>query len=98
MTATPFDTRSSEVQGELALWSQLHAEGNEARLSRLRSRLRQARQQELTPRQQEYLFLYYDCGLSMTEIARRSGVHPSTVSRTLQRAISRLHRVLQYAF
>ena len=98
MNATPFDTRSSEVRGDLALWNQLHAEGNEERLSRLRSRLVQAREQELTPRQQEYLLLYYDRGLSMQAIADRSGVHVSTVSRTLRRARERLRHVLQYAF
>lgn len=98
MNDIPFDTRSSEIRGELALWSQLHAETNEEQLSRLLRQLRQARSRELTPRQQEFLLLYYDQGLSMQEIADQQGVHVSTVSRTLRRARERLRHVLQYAF
>ena len=98
MNNTPFDTRSSEIRGDLTLWSQLHAETNEEQLSRLLRRLRQARSQELTPRQQEFLLLYYDQGLSMQKIADQQGVHVSTVSRTLRRARERLRHVLQYAF
>ena len=98
MNDTRFNTRSSEIRGDLALWTQLHGETNEEQRSRLLRQLRQAREQELTPRQQEFLHLYYDQNLSMQAIADQYGLHVSTVSRTLRRARERLHHVLQYAF
>ena len=98
MNDTRFDTRSSEFRGDLALWEQLHGDTNSEQLARLLRRLRQAREQELTPRQREFLLLYYDQRLSMQAIADRYGVHVSTVSRTLRRGRERLRHVLQYAF
>lgn len=98
MTDIPFDTRSSEWEGDLVVWAQQYAENNDRQRERLLRQLRQARQKELTPRQQEFLLLHYDQHLSITQIAEMYGVHPSTVSRTLQRARNRLRRVLQYAF
>ena len=63
---------------------------------RLRQNLRRARQQELTPRQQQVLTLYYDQGMNMTQIAQTLGVNCSTVSRTIRRAKQRLYRCLRY--
>ena len=51
----------------------------------------------LTPRQQEMVFLYYDRGLKMSQIAHVLGVNCSTVSRTVKRAKQRLYRCLRYA-
>ncbi len=93
-----FDTRSSETRGDLELWTQLHGDTNAEQLSRLLRQLHQAREQELTPRQREFLLLYYDQRLSMQAIADQCGIHVSTVSRTLRRARERLRHVLQYAF
>ena len=56
-----------------------------------------AREQELTPRQREMVFLYYDRGLKMSQIAQKLGVNRSTVSRTVKRAKQRLYRCLRYA-
>lgn len=98
MNDIPFKTRSSEWEGDLVVWAQQFAENNDQQRDRLLRQLRQARQKELTPRQQEFLLLHYDQDLSVTQIAEMYGVHPSTVSRTLQRARARLRRVLQYAF
>ncbi len=98
MTDIPFNTRSSEWEGDLAVWAQQHAETNEIQRDRLLRQLRKACQKELTPRQQEFLRLRYGQNLTVTQIAEMYGVHPSTVSRTLQRARQRLHHVLQYAF
>ena len=53
--------------------------------------------EELTPRQQEMLHLYYYEKLNMAQIAGRLGVNKSTVSRTLCRARRRLHHILQYS-
>ena len=54
-------------------------------------------EQELTPRQREMVFLYYDRGLKMSQIAQKLGVNRSTVSRTVKRAKQRLYRCLRYA-
>ena len=98
MRDTRFDARSSEWIGDMTVWLRDHAEDNSEQLERLRRGLRRAREQELTPRQREMVFLYYDRGLmNMTEIAAQLGVHRSTVSRTVKRAKQRLYRCLRYA-
>ena len=92
-----FDARSSEWIGDLAVWLLDHAGTNDPQLERLRRNLQPARQQELTPRQQQVLELYYDRHLPTTEIARLLGVRRSTVSRTLCRARARLYKALRYS-
>ena len=92
-----FDARSSEWIGDMAVWLRDNANDNSELLARLRQNLRRARQQELTPRQQELLSLYYDRGMTMPQIARQLGLHVSTVSRTIQRAKRRLYRCLRYS-
>lgn len=69
---------------------------NEEQLSRLRRNLRRAREQELTPRQQQMVEMYYDQGKTMPQIAAELGVVTSTVSRTIHRARQRLYRCLRY--
>ena len=96
MRDTHFDSRSSEWIGDLTVWKQQNAPDNAEQLDRLRRNLRQARDWELTPRQQQILALYYDRGLTMSQIARRLGVNRSTVCRTLHRAQDRLYRHLRY--
>ena len=96
MRNTPFDTRSSEWIGDMAVYLRETGEDNSLQMERLRRNLRRAREQELTPRQRQMLELRYDRQLSVTEIAEKLGVHPSTVSRTLQRARERLRRYLRY--
>lgn len=97
MRNTPFDTRSSEWAGDMAVWLRENAEDNSQRLERLYRNLRQVREQELTPRQRQVLELYYDRHLTLREIAQELGVHSSTVCRTMQRAKERLRRYLQYS-
>lgn len=92
-----FDTRASEWIGDLAVWNRQNAEDNSERLARLRRGLRQAREQELTPRQRQMLELYFDQGMTIPRIAEELGVNRSTVSRTLRRAKDRLYRYLRYA-
>ena len=96
MRNTPFDTRSSEWIGDMTVWLRENAEDNSLQLERLRRNLRRARETELTPRQQHLLKLHYEQELSVTEIAELLHVNVSTVSRTLQRAKSRLRHYLQY--
>ena len=90
MRDTRFDARSSEWIGDMTVWLRDHAEDNS-------EQLRRAREQELTPRQREMVFLYYDRGLKMSQIAQKLGVNRSTVSRTVKRAKQRLYRCLRYA-
>ena len=93
----PFDTRASEWIGDLTVWNRQNAEDNSERLARLRRGLRQAREQELTPRQRQMLELYFDRGMNIPQIAEELGLNRSTVSRTLRRAKDRLYRCLRYA-
>mgnify|MGYP002651003321 CR=1 FL=1 len=97
MNDTRFDTRSSEWIGDMTVWLRENSADNSERLERLRRNLRQARVRELTPRQREMVFLYYDRGLKMSQIAQKLGVNRSTVSRTVKRAKQRLYRCLRYA-
>ena len=80
----------------MTVWLRENGEDNSLRLERLRRNLRQAREQELTPRQRRVLELRYEQEMSVTAIARYLGVHPSTGSRTLRRARERLYHYLQY--
>ncbi|MBR1740161.1 MAG: sigma-70 family RNA polymerase sigma factor [Ruminococcus sp.] len=48
----------------------------------------------LTKAQKCYIILYYRDGLTVQEIAKRCGVVPSTVSRTMMRGRNRLAREL----
>ena len=96
MANRTFDTRSSEWLGDMTVWLRDNANTNSELLTRLRQNLRRARQQGLTPRQQQVLTLYYDQGMNMTQIAQTLGVNCSTVSRTIRRAKQRLYRCLRY--
>ena len=96
MRNTPFNTRSSEWIGDMTVWLRENSEDNQLQLERLRRNLRLAREQELTPCQQQVLELRYERNMSVTQIARHLGVNASTVSRTLRRAQERLRRYLQY--
>ena len=59
-------------------------------------RVRRVIQRELSPRQKEVVEGIFYERLSQAELARRLGVHRSTVGRTLRRAEERLRRCLQY--
>ena len=94
----PDDTRSSEWIGDMTVWLRDNSEDNSLRLERLRRNLRQAREQELTPRQKQMLEMHFEQNMSVSEIAQDLGVNVSTVSRTLKRAKDRIRRYLKYAF
>ena len=59
-------------------------------------RILRVMEQELTEKQRRYLSDYYFENLSPAKIARRYGVHRSTVMRTLCRAENRIRRYLTY--
>ena len=98
MSATSFDSRSSEWMGDLTVWLRQNASDNGEQLDRLRTKLRYARSAELTQRQQQLLRLYFEEGKTMPQNARELHVSCSTVSRTLRRARERLYRCLRYSF
>ena len=51
---------------------------------------------ELTPRQNEIIMLYYFKDMNITEIAERLGVTPQAVSAAMARARLRMFRILKY--
>ena len=59
-------------------------------------RIRRVMDLELTEKQRVYLSAYYFEELRPSQIARRYGVHRSTVIRTLRRAEDRIRRLLRY--
>lgn len=81
---------------DLAVYSALMAEDNREQIGRLKRNLTHALRQDITPKQREYMMLYYGKCMSMEAIARQLGVNKSTVCRTLQRGRRRLYRCLRY--
>ncbi len=59
-------------------------------------RILRVMEQELTPKQRLYLYAYYFDEQSPSQIARRYGVHRSTIIRTLRRAEAQIRRYLTY--
>lgn len=81
---------------DLAVYSRMIADDNHNQINRLKRNLTHALRQDITPKQREYMLLYYGQGMSMEAIAEQSGVNKSTVSRTLKRGRQRLYRCLRY--
>ena len=81
---------------DYAMWTSLMADDNRDQMNRLKRNLTHALRNDVTPRQREYMMLYYGQGMSMEVIAEQLGVNKSTVSRTLKRGRQRLHRCLRY--
>ena len=97
MKTTRYDPGADDLPAS-ATWAELFGESdNREQQARLLRNLRRAMEQELTPRQQQIVALYYDWGLPVTRIGEALGVSPSTVSRTLRRAKDRLRRYLEYS-
>lgn len=97
MKDTRSDGRSRESLGSLMVWQRENAGDNSLQMERIRRNLHRALEAELTPRQRQMVALYYDQGLTMAEIGKLLEVQPSTVCRTLQRAMRRLQNSLRYA-
>lgn len=88
--------RGGAFAADMAVYARAMAEDNSAQISRLRYNLVRALRQEVTPRQRQYLMLYYGQQFSMTEIGSLLGVDKSTVSRTIKRGEARLRRCLRF--
>ena len=81
---------------DMAAYSRAMAEDNSQQMARLKRNLVRALQEAVTPRQREFLLLYYGEQLNMRQIGERLGVDKSTVSRTIKRGEAQLRRCLRY--
>lgn len=81
---------------DLAMYTRMMEEDNREQMGRLKRNLVHALRQDITPKQREYMTLYYLHGRTVEEIARQKGVNKSTVSRTMKRGRQRLYRCLRY--
>ena len=81
---------------DLAVYSTMMAQDNREQIGRLKRNLTHALRQDITPKQREYMMMYYGKNMSMEAIAQERGVNKSTVSRTLKRGRQRLYRCLRY--
>lgn len=88
--------KGKHLGADLTVYARMMAQDNGSQLHQLRRNLVQAMEEELTQRQKQVLFLYYEEGLNMREIGQLLGVDRSTVSRTLKRGEARLQRCLRY--
>ena len=88
--------RGSLNAADMALYSQQISQDNSQEVSYLKKNLIRAIQQDVTPRQRQLLLLYYGQGMNTREIGELLGLHPSSVSRTIQRGEQRLQRCLRY--
>ena len=94
MRSTSYD--NAAYLADLSVYVRLMSEDNSAQLGRLKRNLAHALRHDVTPKQREYLTLYYGEGLNLREISERTGVNKSTVSRTMKRGRERLYRCLRY--
>lgn len=81
---------------ELRHWRSAEGDEPSERLARVVAHLPRAIEEELTPRQRQILHLHFYDGLSVTQIAQQLNVHPSTVTRSLQRSARKLQHILLY--
>lgn len=98
MRGTPFDTRASEFEGDMAVWIRENAGDNGEQMERLMRNLRKAREEDLTPRQRQMLEMRFEQNMKISEISEALGVNRSTVSRTIIRAKKNLRSCLKYSF
>lgn len=94
MQKVSYDNSFGKV--DLAVYTDLMAEDNHEQIGRLKRNLAHAMREDITPRQREYMHLYYVQNKNMVEIAEQMGVNKSTVCRTLKRGRARLYRCLRY--
>lgn len=88
--------RGRAYAADMAVYARDMAEDNSRQHSQLKRNLVRALREDVTPRQRQFLLLYYAQGLNMSEIGAELGVDKSTVSRTIKRGEARLRRCLRY--
>ncbi|MBQ9853342.1 MAG: sigma-70 family RNA polymerase sigma factor [Ruminiclostridium sp.] len=89
-----YNNRDDRV--DLETFVQAMSGDNQTRLAELQAYLGKALREDVTPRQQQVLFLYYVQGLNMRQIAEALKVERSTVSRTLKRGEERIRSRMRY--
>lgn len=94
MQSTSYNSVARDA--DMIVYSQLLANDNSAQMTQLKRNLSAALRQDVTPKQRQYLLLYYGKGLNLDQISQMLGVNKSTVSRTMKRGRERLHRCLRY--
>ena len=88
--------RGGAYAADMAAYSRAMAGDNSRQMAQLKHNLLRALREDVTPRQREFLLLYYGERLNMRQIGERLGVDKSTVSRTIKRGEARLRRCLRY--
>lgn len=78
------------------MWQQQGATSNTDNIQFAKQVLHLAINSELTNTQKKYINEYYINGLNTQQIAIKYGIDKSTVSRTINRGLSKLFRVLRY--
>ncbi len=69
---------------------------NRNKINKLKIIIRDVIETELTKRQKQILILYFYKNLKMTEISKMLNINKSTVSRTIERGIKKIHKFLKY--
>ena len=82
----------------MAMYSRQMAADNSKEISRLKRNLIRALREDVTAKQRQALLLYYAEGKNMRVIGESLGVDKSTVSRTINRALSRLRELADVYF
>lgn len=80
----------------IALMREKTSATNERQVTILKKALADVIKNDLTTRQKQMIVLYYYEGMKMKEIAAMLEVDPTTVSRTLSRAMHNIFIRLQY--
>ncbi len=88
--------KGNNYGADMAVYARLMAQDNRGQLHQLRRDLARALREEVTQRQRQILFLYYEQGLNMREIGELLGIDRTTVSRTMKRGEARIQRCLRY--
>ena len=96
MGSTSYNSANAACEADMILYGRLLAGDNSAQMGRLKRNLSAALRQDVTPKQRQYLMLYYGKGMSLNQISKTLGVDKSTVSRTMKRGRERLYRCLRY--
>lgn len=95
MKQLSYDILSLKDQFSISDWQK--TSDNSKDFKKLKQNLSIIIKNELTPRQQQIIDLYYYHNLNVTEIADLLHLHKSTVSRTKKLALHTIKRFLQYS-
>lgn len=69
---------------------------NSEQIHKLKKSIPRIMKNELTKRQLEILDLYFYQNMTIYEISQKLGIHPSTVCRTKNRGLDKIHQILKY--